>query len=71
MSLNGCFQALVDLGIAEQADLPSNNFKHSKGLKLLSQSDSQEIVRMFRILKDLAAEKNVSFDPLKVSDVNE
>ena len=43
------FQALVDLGIAEHADFASNNFKHSKGLKLVSQSDSPEIIRMFKI----------------------
>ena len=67
LSVNNVFQALVDLEIAEHADFASNNFKHSKGLKLVSQSDSPEIVRMFRILKDLAAEKNVSFDPLQVS----
>ena len=63
-----CFQALVDLQIAEHANIQSNNFKTSKGLKLVSQSDNEDIRRMFKILKDLAAEKKVLFDPLHLND---
>ena len=63
-----CFQALVDLQIAEHANIQSNNFKTAKGLKLVSQSDNEDIRRMFKILKDLAAEKEVLFDPLHLND---
>ena len=41
-----CFQALVDLQIAEHANIQSNNFKTAKGMKLVSQSeDIEEFLR--------------------------